>query len=952
MTTTGRVSGALATGCPYPGLTGHIAPFTLNGMFRDQSAYSDVPAPAETAEGRQWQGRCAGEGRPSSADRQERRGAGTSRPFRSTKGASKQRRDLINAEISLLRGHLPLAEPVRARLSYLQVMSLTCVYMRKCNYFSREVPESQSFLPGQPEVSHAALQGLHGFLLVTTREGKMLYISENVTEHLGHSMVDLLSQGDSVYDIIDPADHLTVQNNILQTPFTTTGPTVQSSERSFFCRMKTSRTMRRQTNYGDNKIVHVRGHFQVSPAGWIPNPIFVSICLPIDVPSSFGDLPPNFNTNTFHSVHGLDMKFKEVSDSLQFLLGFEGTALKGQSWYSMLHPDFLQLAGQQHKHLLDQSRDSGTMFVARMNTTGGDWTWVHVLMQLRALDVNSEELSIICMNTVISEDEVSLYEAQCRSFSQFTSSLQHQEDPLQTLHPLKVTPASPSEPSPSWYSQPPYSSHSLSSEFSFESPDDISGISSLGFDYPDRSQPTTMASGFPRMERQDVTPRSLKRQLSEELPLKHEPKSPRMCQYGDTSKQKQPSGTTTTTMEFLMGILPTPTEHQMTSPSFQSGFNWPSPTIPSFASLMASHTSPSSLNFPQSTSPFSPNRPSLPGFFPDTQTTTESSLSPGLATGRLCIPTPLQLPPHKPSATTSRPTTQTELEDAEDSGSKLLPQWIQNMPPTPDTPTSHSCHVLLDNDCPHVKTDGLPIPECVLTPDSTSTSPQSFNDFSDDEVSMTFTFDSPDKDKDSKSNLLSKLGHCSKEEDVSEDSQLYYSKHQAMMSNQDSSVVAPTSDLPEKLPLKMETPLDAVTWNDIENTVTNLVKAMDPNMLQTIYTAVDMSSLSPIQEDELDSSAKDKESAARNPPSESSATQNWHPAPHRREHESPRARVPSMSDLSRLQAAASMPDDTSFFEELLEGTIPHIDKTTQDQQFHRRGGSNNSSHHYDDKDSK
>lgn len=30
-----------------------------------------------------------------------------------------------------------------------------------------------------------------GFLLITTREGKLLYISENVTEYLGHSMVSL-----------------------------------------------------------------------------------------------------------------------------------------------------------------------------------------------------------------------------------------------------------------------------------------------------------------------------------------------------------------------------------------------------------------------------------------------------------------------------------------------------------------------------------------------------------------------------------------------------------------------------------------------------------------------------------------------------------------------------------------------------------------------------------------
>lgn len=39
------------------------------------------------------------------------------------------------------------------------------------------------------ENSISYLQSLTGFLLLTTRDGKLLYISENVTEYLGHSMV-------------------------------------------------------------------------------------------------------------------------------------------------------------------------------------------------------------------------------------------------------------------------------------------------------------------------------------------------------------------------------------------------------------------------------------------------------------------------------------------------------------------------------------------------------------------------------------------------------------------------------------------------------------------------------------------------------------------------------------------------------------------------------------------
>lgn len=55
---------------------------------------------------------------------------------RSTGKASKLRRDQINSEIETLRHLLPLPSAVKARLSYLQVMSLACVYIRTGNFFS------------------------------------------------------------------------------------------------------------------------------------------------------------------------------------------------------------------------------------------------------------------------------------------------------------------------------------------------------------------------------------------------------------------------------------------------------------------------------------------------------------------------------------------------------------------------------------------------------------------------------------------------------------------------------------------------------------------------------------------------------------------------------------------------------------------------------------------------
>lgn len=57
--------------------------------------------------------------------------------YRSTKGASKARRDQINAEIRNLKDLLPISDADKARLSYLHIMSLACMYTRKSVYFTQ-----------------------------------------------------------------------------------------------------------------------------------------------------------------------------------------------------------------------------------------------------------------------------------------------------------------------------------------------------------------------------------------------------------------------------------------------------------------------------------------------------------------------------------------------------------------------------------------------------------------------------------------------------------------------------------------------------------------------------------------------------------------------------------------------------------------------------------------------
>uniref|UniRef100_A0A914S4U5 BHLH domain-containing protein n=1 Tax=Parascaris equorum TaxID=6256 RepID=A0A914S4U5_PAREQ len=113
--------------------------------------------------------------------------------LRSTRGASKQRRDQINIEIQKLRDLLPLSDSIKDRLFQLQVMSLACIFIRKQRYLphilgarSVDAPIGQSTVLPLRQID--ACKALRGFLLMFTKSGKLLHISENASEYLGHSV--------------------------------------------------------------------------------------------------------------------------------------------------------------------------------------------------------------------------------------------------------------------------------------------------------------------------------------------------------------------------------------------------------------------------------------------------------------------------------------------------------------------------------------------------------------------------------------------------------------------------------------------------------------------------------------------------------------------------------------------------------------------------------------------
>ncbi|XP_046369475.2 neuronal PAS domain-containing protein 4B-like [Haliotis rufescens] len=336
---------------------------------------------------------------------------------RSNKGASKQRRDQINAEIAVMRDLLPLAESARQRLSQLQIMSLSCVYIRKCNVLDKLFRSSgQSGKDNLNVPSCDFFQALTGFLLIATREGKLIYISENVTDYLGHSMVDMKTQGDSLYDIVDKRDHGTVQAQLLQAG---TDGERDTRDVAFFCRMNMSRSLKRQAGFGDVKVMYVKGHFVSHPGPESSSEqqvVFMGTCTPLITPDLKENLIQN-NTMVFKTVHQLDLSFLEVSHTAEYHLGYSNGELFRRSWYSLLHPEDLQEARDKHVQLIRSNHEMGCMMIVRMIRADNSIFWVNVVMHIKQASVsNSDDPVIACVNQVISEQEAYQFKLQSQMF--------------------------------------------------------------------------------------------------------------------------------------------------------------------------------------------------------------------------------------------------------------------------------------------------------------------------------------------------------------------------------------------------------------------------------------------------------------------------------------------------------------------------------------------------------
>ncbi|XP_055378437.1 protein cycle [Condylostylus longicornis] len=332
----------------------------------------------------------------------------------------KRRRDKMNTYISELSAMVPMCHAMSRKLDKLTVLRMAVQHLKTIRGAVHSYTEGHykpAFLSDQ-ELKMLILQAADGFLFVVGCDrGRILYVSESVSEILNYTQGDLLGQ--SWFDILHPKDVAKVKEQLsspdlsprerlidakTMLPVKTDLPQGLSrlcpgARRSFFCRMKcknsaqmvkeetetsnSSHSHRRKSKMNSDKkycVIQCTGYLK----SWAPAKIGLEeqendtdgdscnlSCL-----VAVGRIPPNvFQPNVnppcnyypnlrqiqFISRHAMDGKFLFVDQRATLVLGFLPQELLGTSMYEYYHHDDIPALAESHKIALQSSEKITTL---------------------------------------------------------------------------------------------------------------------------------------------------------------------------------------------------------------------------------------------------------------------------------------------------------------------------------------------------------------------------------------------------------------------------------------------------------------------------------------------------------------------------------------------------------------------------------------------------------------
>ncbi|XP_061192146.1 single-minded homolog 2-like isoform X2 [Saccostrea echinata] len=352
-----------------------------------------------------------------------------------SKTAARTRREKENAEFYELAKLLPLPSAITSQLDKASIIRLCTSYLKMRTVFPDGLGDGwgQRSPPRtllEKELGSHLLQTLDGFIFVVAPDGKIMYISETASVHLGLSQVELT--GNSIYEYVHPADHdeMTAVLNYHSSPYPCCYKEFEI-ERSFFIRMKCVLAKRNAgLTSGGYKVIHCGGYLKIKQYNMEMSP-YEGCQQNVGLVAIGHSLPPSAITemkmfnNMFMFRASLDLKLIFLDARVAQLTGYEPQDLIERTLYQYIHAcDILHMRFAHHTLLL---KGQVTTKYYRFLAKDGGWVWIQSYATIVHNSRSSRPHCIVSVNYVLSE-------VQARGLQiQLEQTVQKELSPFSTL---------------------------------------------------------------------------------------------------------------------------------------------------------------------------------------------------------------------------------------------------------------------------------------------------------------------------------------------------------------------------------------------------------------------------------------------------------------------------------------------------------------------------------------
>ncbi|XP_012277983.1 single-minded homolog 2 [Orussus abietinus] len=383
-----------------------------------------------------------------------------------SKNAARTRREKENTEFVELGNLLPLPHSTTKQLDKASIIRLTTSYLKMRDVFPNGLgdewgavrPPNNARETAIRELGYHLLQTLEGFIFVVAPNGKIMYISETASVHLGLSQVEMT--GSSIYEYLHPWDRnemLAVLSLEPPTDGSSGGTSVPlpppnargdiELERAFFVRMKCNLAKRNAgLTSGGFKVIHCSGYLKVKQynlgggvgseyeEGGVGLQNVGLVAVGHSLPSS-AVTEIKLHNNMFMFRASLDLKLTYADQRASELTGYDVQELIEKTLYHFVHGCDVMHMRYAHQILIFKGQVTTRYY--RFLTKSGGWIWMQSYATMVYNTRSSRRHCIVSVNYVLSEREAAelvLNEEQTSS----SSSGNPPSAPLSTCTPSSV----------------------------------------------------------------------------------------------------------------------------------------------------------------------------------------------------------------------------------------------------------------------------------------------------------------------------------------------------------------------------------------------------------------------------------------------------------------------------------------------------------------------------------